>query len=67
MYRDELGFVLPDSTSMFDELMFPQEDKNKKKIFGHDIFAQKQLTFDVDLNIPAPDNYQLGAGDMVFT
>lgn len=66
MYRDELGFVLPDSTSMFDELMFPQEDKNKKKIFGHDIFAQKQLTFESDLNIPAPDNYQLGAGDMVF-
>lgn len=66
MYRDELGFVLPDSTSMFDELMFPQEDKNKKKIFGHDIFAQKQLTFESDLNIPAPENYQLGAGDMVF-
>lgn len=66
MYRDELGFVLPDSTSMFDELMFPQEDKKKKKIFGHDIFAQKQLTFESDLNIPAPENYQLGAGDMVF-
>ena len=65
-YLDGLGFVLPDSAAMFDEIMNPQEDKNKKKIFGHDIFNKKELSFETDMNIPAPDDYQLGAGDLVF-
>lgn len=65
-YLDGLGFVLPDSAAMFDEIMNPKEDKNKKKIFGHDIFNKKELSFETDMNIPAPDDYQLGAGDLVF-
>ena len=65
-YLDGLGFVLPDSAAMFDEIMNPKEDKNKKKIFGHDIFTKKELSFETDMNIPAPDDYQLGAGDLVF-
>lgn len=65
-YLDGLGFVLPDSAAMFDEFMNPKEDKNKKKIFGHDIFNKKELSFETDMNIPAPDDYQLGAGDLVF-
>lgn len=65
-YLDGLGFVLPDSAAMFDDIMNPKEDKNKKKIFGHDIFNKKELSFETDMNIPAPDDYQLGAGDLVF-
>lgn len=66
LYLDGLGFVLPDSAAMFDDIMNPKEDKNKKKIFGHDIFNKKELSFETDMNIPAPDDYQLGAGDLVF-
>lgn len=65
-YFNELDFILPDSASMLDELMMDAEDKKKSKIFGHDIFRKKKLTFETDLNIPAPDDYILGAGDMVF-
>lgn len=65
-YMDELGFVLPDSSAMFRDIMNPEKETNKKKIFGHDIFSKKNLTFETDMNIPAPDNYQLGAGDLIF-
>lgn len=65
-YLNGLGFVLPDSSAMFNDIMNPKEETNKKKIFGHDIFNKKELTFETDMNIPAPDDYQLGAGDMVF-
>lgn len=65
-YLDELEFILPDSTKMLYDMMYPEEKKNKIKIFGHDIFNKKNLTFESDLNIPAPDDYILGAGDKVF-
>lgn len=65
-YMNELGFVLPDSSTMFNEIMNTEKNDNKKKIFGHDIFNKKNLTFETDMNIPAPDNYQLGAGDLIF-
>ena len=65
-YLDELEFILPDSTKMLYDMMYPAEKKNKIKIFGHDIFNKKNLTFESDLNIPAPDDYILGAGDKVF-
>lgn len=35
-------------------------------IFGHDIFTDKRLTFEPDLNMPTPKDYQLSAGDEVF-
>ena len=66
MYLNGLDFVLPDSAAMFQEMMNPKVETNKKKIFGHDIFNKENLTFETDLNIPAPDNYRLGAGDVVF-
>ncbi len=34
-----------------------------KKIFGHDLFTNKQLTFEPNLNIATPTNYVLGPGD----
>jgi protein involved in polysaccharide export with SLBB domain len=35
----------------------------KKSIFGHDLFTNKQLTFEPNLNIATPTNYLLGPGD----
>lgn len=64
-YLNEMDFMFPDSTSMFYDMMYA-ENKKKIKIFGHDIFNKKNLTFESDMNIPAPDNYVLGAGDKVF-
>jgi protein involved in polysaccharide export with SLBB domain len=40
---------------------------NKKiKIFGHNIFKDKELNFEPNLNISTPANYKLGPGDEVI-
>lgn len=36
-----------------------------KKVFGRDIFANKNLSFDPVMNIATPQNYLLGPGDAV--
>lgn len=38
---------------------------NKKKVFGRDIFSNKNLSFEPLMNIATPQNYVLGAGDHV--
>lgn len=40
--------------------------KNKKKVFGRDIFNRKNLSFAPAMNIATPKNYVLGPGDAVF-
>lgn len=65
LYLNGLGFVLPDSMSMYSSFQ-QYESTNIKRIFGHDIFSQKLLTFEPEMNIPAPADYLLGAGDLVF-
>lgn len=52
------------------EEYYPQRMKDsirssKRKIFGKDVFSQKDLTFAPTMNIPTPTNYKLGAGDEV--
>lgn len=37
-----------------------------KEVFGRNIFANKNLTFAPNLNIPTPSDYRLGAGDEVI-
>lgn len=64
-YDSELDFMFPDSTFVYDN-MLETEDQNKKKIFGHDIFNNKNLTFESSMNIATPANYILGPGDDVF-
>ena len=63
-YTNSLDFMFPDSLLIYgDEEM---ELKKKKKIFGHDIFNNKKLTFESSMNIATPANYVLGAGDNVI-
>lgn len=38
----------------------------EQRIFGHDIFSQKNLSFEPNLNMATPANYRLGAGDVVI-
>jgi len=46
-----------------DTISINATDNKKSRIFGADIFANKELTFEPSLNIPTPENYQLGPGD----
>ncbi|MBQ5664101.1 MAG: SLBB domain-containing protein [Bacteroidaceae bacterium] len=62
--RDSLDVLLPDSIGLL-KLKEELED-NKIKIFGHNIFKDKELNFEPNLNISTPVNYKLGPGDEVI-
>lgn len=64
-FQDELNGFMPDSTAMFEK-MKEELEKNKKKVFGRDIFNNKELSFEPNMNIATPQNYRLGPGDAVF-
>ena len=58
----EIGLMLPDSASMQQAMV---DEGNRKKIFGHRIFQNKEVAFEAAYNLPTPQNYKLGPGDEV--
>ena len=58
---EAIDFMMPDS------LKYELEEKKseKRKIFGHDVFNNKNLTFESSMNLATPQNYVLGPGDEV--
>ena len=71
LMQRELSSFMPDSTEIYDreylEMMAGKnEDKNKRKVFGRDIFNNTDLTFEPSMNIATPQNYRLGPGDAVY-
>ena len=68
-YNDELDAFLPDSMGYFTndyEQFVEDEEKGKIKVFGRNIFNNKRLTFEPNMNIATPDDYRLGPGDEVY-
>lgn len=63
MMQDELNTFIPDTTAMLEKFL---AEKRKKKVFGRDIFNNKDLTFEPNMNIATPQNYILGPGDAVY-
>ncbi|MCR5643470.1 MAG: SLBB domain-containing protein [Prevotella sp.] len=58
---EAMDFMMPDSLKYFLD-----EEKDKgRKIFGHDIFNRKDMTFESNMNLATPQNYVLGPGDVV--
>jgi protein involved in polysaccharide export with SLBB domain len=65
---------MPDSFDTYDRAVIKDylkakdeyEKKSMKKIFGHDLFQNEELTFEPAMNIATPENYVLGAGDVVY-
>ena len=58
-YTTETDIFFPDS--LLDEMARP-----KKEVFGRNIFNNKNLSFEPNMNIATPSNYRLGPGDAVF-
>lgn len=48
-----------------DSLALLQDTVAKRKIFGHDLFNNKALTFEPNENMATPSDYRLGPGDEV--
>ena len=61
--RDELDEFVPDTAALLEKLMM---EKTKRKVFGRNIFNNKNLSFEPSMNIATPQNYRLGPGDAVF-
>ncbi len=57
-----MGYQSPDSL-YFSKKM---EEEKGKKVFGRDIFNNKSLTFEPQMNIATPQNYIIGPGDQVI-
>ena len=68
-YNDELDAFLPDSMGYYtnDYEQFDEDEEDGKiKVFGRNIFNNKRLTFEPNMNIATPDDYRLGPGDEVY-
>lgn len=56
--RREMSVFFPDSTE--------QTQQKGPRVFGRDIFNNKKLSFEPNMNLATPANYRLGPGDAVF-
>lgn len=63
--QNEMYGIYPDSTQLLRHLLAEQK-YNRKKVFGRDIFNNKELSFEPNMNIATPQNYRLGPGDAVI-
>ena len=59
-YQENIAAFDDNDTEESDETKL-----NRKKVFGRDIFSNKNLSFEPLMNIATPQNYVLGAGDQV--
>ncbi len=64
-YQSELSTLVPDTAAMLKQLI-SERDQKKRRVFGRDIFNNKDLTFEPNMNIATPQNYRLGPGDAVI-
>ena len=56
MYKEELNGIMN----------LEKDQITSNKVFGRDIFNNKNLTFEPQMNIATPQNYRLGPGDNVI-
>lgn len=56
----------PDSVEIIARQKEEKLREIERKIFGYDLFNSKNLTFEPSLNIPTPQNYQIGPGDEII-
>lgn len=59
--NDEIEFLDIDSLVYYQNLL-----KDESQVFGRNIFNNKLLTFEPNLNMVTPSDYKLGAGDYVY-
>ena len=66
MMEEELNGLLPTDSIAWLNKILENQKKNKNKVYGRDIFNQKDLSFEPNMNIATPQNYRLGPGDAVY-
>ena len=61
--KDEYMAIQNEMSSIYPDI---EPQKKSSKVFGRDIFNNKSLTFEPNMNIATPQNYRLGPGDAVI-
>ena len=72
--KGTLDDFMPDSLDIYDKMIIKdylkkkaeQEKESMKKVFGHSLFNNEDLTFEPAMNIATPRDYVLGPGDAVY-
>ncbi len=63
LVMQSLEDFVPDSMAMLRTML---AEKEKKTVFGRDIFNNEEMTFEPNMNIATPQDYRLGPGDAVY-
>ena len=66
LIQEEMDDWMPQDTATMYKNLLKQLKKKKKKVWGRDIFNNKYLSFEPNMNMALPANYRLGPGDAVF-
>lgn len=64
--QNEVEGMLPTDTAAMVKQLLAERERMKKRVFGRDIFNNKNLTFEPNMNIATPQNYVIGPGDAVI-
>lgn len=64
--QDELDGWMPQDTAIMYRMLVEKMGKTRKKVFGRDIFNNRNLSFEPNMNIATPQDYVLGPGDAVY-
>ena len=66
-YMTEMDKILPDSIVDDDDYEYEyRKQTHKKQVFGRNIFNNRSLSFEPNMNIATPQDYRLGPGDAVY-
>ena len=66
LMQSEMQDLFPTDSVEWLKRILEERQKEKKKVFGRDIFNQKNLTFEPNMNIATPQTYRVGPGDEVI-
>lgn len=64
--QEEMNAWMPQDTATMYNNFMKQLSRNRKKVWGRDIFNNKSLSFEPNMNMALPRNYRIGPGDAVF-
>ena len=64
--QEEMNAWIPQDTATMYINLLKQLSRNRKKVWGRDIFNNKSLSFEPNMNMALPRNYRIGPGDAVF-
>ena len=64
--RSNVIDYISDTSELLALMELKKSEDEHSRIFGHDIFRTDELSFEPNMNIATPEDYLLGAGDVVY-